>query len=112
MQISLRAPDAEDIVGPLPLLSCISLLPLPSRSHADLSSPLLGEQDGLTLAKFVKQSPGLARMLRPVANAYANWTGHRQHGLRYDDLIIEENSTTQKVRIFLLFAPILASGSG
>ena len=31
------------------------------------------------------------RILKPVANAYANATGHRQMGLRYDDLLIEES---------------------
>lgn len=36
------------------------------------------------------------RMLKPVANAYANATGHRQMGLRYDDLIIEESDRVQK----------------
>lgn len=35
-------------------------------------------------------------MLKPVANAYANATGHRQMGLKYDDLIIEESPRVQK----------------
>ncbi|KDN45273.1 putative ubiquinol--cytochrome-c reductase [Tilletiaria anomala UBC 951] len=52
--------------------------------------------DGITLAKYVKQSPALMRMVRPVANAYANWAGHRQRGLKYDDLVMEENPETQK----------------
>ncbi|GAC99865.1 cytochrome b-c1 complex subunit 7 [Pseudozyma hubeiensis SY62] len=36
------------------------------------------------------------RVLKPVANAYANATGHRQMGLRYDDLLIEESDRVQK----------------
>lgn len=36
------------------------------------------------------------RMLKPVANAYANAAGHRKMGLRYDDLIIEESPRVQK----------------
>ncbi|SNX86213.1 probable ubiquinol--cytochrome-c reductase [Melanopsichium pennsylvanicum] len=51
---------------------------------------------GLSLAKYVQSSPALMRVLKPVANAYANATGHRQMGLRYDDLIIEESERVQK----------------
>lgn len=51
---------------------------------------------GLSLAKYVQSSPALMRMLKPVANAYANATGHRQMGLRYDDLMVEESSRVQK----------------
>lgn len=51
---------------------------------------------GLSLAKYVQSSPALMRVLKPVANAYANATGHRQMGLRYDDLIIEESDRVQK----------------
>ncbi|KAN0061708.1 Cytochrome b-c1 complex subunit 7, mitochondrial [Thecaphora frezii] len=51
---------------------------------------------GLSLAKFVQNSPVLLRFLKPVANAYAQSTGHRQHGLRYDDLIVEESPRVQK----------------
>lgn len=51
---------------------------------------------GLSLAKYVQSSPALMRVLKPVANAYANATGHRQMGLRYDDLLIEESDRVQK----------------
>lgn len=37
------------------------------------------------------------RALTPVSAAYARAAGHRQVGLKYDDLIIEENDTVQKV---------------
>ncbi|EPQ28521.1 uncharacterized protein PFL1_03824 [Pseudozyma flocculosa PF-1] len=51
---------------------------------------------GLSLAKYIQNSPALLRMIKPVANAYAQAAGHRQHGLRYDDLIIEESPRVQK----------------
>lgn len=51
---------------------------------------------GISLAKYVQSSPALMRILKPVANAYANATGHRQMGLRYDDLLIEESDRVQK----------------
>jgi len=43
--------------------------------------------------------------VKPVANAYAHIAGYRQMGLRYDDLIQEENMQMQKVRIFDFFVP-------
>lgn len=54
-------------------------------------------QEGLSLARFVKSSPALLRMVRPVANAYARAAGYRQMGLKYDDLIQEEKPEVQKV---------------
>lgn len=41
---------------------------------------------GLSLAAQVKQSRSLTKALTPIANAYARATGHRQLGLKYDDL--------------------------
>lgn len=52
---------------------------------------------GLSVAKYVASSPVLTRFLKPVANAYARAAGYRQLGLKYDDLVIEENETVQKV---------------
>lgn len=52
---------------------------------------------GLNLTKFVKNSPALMRALTPIANAFANAAGHRRMGLRYDDLLVEENPEMQKV---------------
>ncbi|UZJ52840.1 hypothetical protein CBS101457_002160 [Exobasidium rhododendri] len=52
--------------------------------------------EGLSLAKFIKSSPALNRMIQPVAKAYANAAGYRQMGLRYDDLVREEDETVQK----------------
>jgi len=37
------------------------------------------------------------RMVKPMANAYARAAGYRQMGLKYDDLIREEDDTVQKV---------------
>ncbi|GAA5967000.1 hypothetical protein JCM8115_003489 [Rhodotorula mucilaginosa] len=51
---------------------------------------------GVSLFKQVKQSPGLYRFLKPLAGAYANLAGYRAHGLKYDDILIEENATVQK----------------
>ncbi|KAL7421232.1 Cytochrome b-c1 complex subunit 7, mitochondrial [Cryptotrichosporon argae] len=51
---------------------------------------------GLSLAPFIKPQSGLYRALRPVANAYANLTGHRAHGLKYDDILVVEREDVQK----------------
>ncbi|POY76747.1 hypothetical protein BMF94_0339 [Rhodotorula taiwanensis] len=51
---------------------------------------------GVSLFKQVKQSPGLYRFLKPLAGKYANLAGYRAHGLKYDDILIEENATVQK----------------
>lgn len=38
----------------------------------------------------------LYRPMKKLADKYADICGYRQHGLKYDDLIIEENETVQK----------------
>ncbi|CAD6884443.1 unnamed protein product [Tilletia controversa] len=53
-------------------------------------------KSGISLASFVKNSPALSRFVTPVANAYAQAAGHRKVGLKYDDLIIEEDEGVQK----------------
>lgn len=56
-----------------------------------------------SLAPAIKASfGGLYKSLKPLANAYAQITGYRQHGLRYDDLIIEEREDVQKVSLYYL----------
>ncbi|CAG8495055.1 4388_t:CDS:2 [Paraglomus brasilianum] len=50
----------------------------------------------LSLYKFVAKRPFLTNLLKPVANSYANLSGYRKLGLRYDDIIMEENETVQK----------------
>lgn len=52
---------------------------------------------GFSLAQQLKASRGLYKMLKPLADRYANLAGYRQHGMKYDDLLIEENPTVQKV---------------
>jgi len=49
-----------------------------------------------TLYHTIKSSRFLHRYLKPLADYYANISGYRQLGLRYDDIIIEENSTVQE----------------
>ncbi|GAB5589720.1 Cytochrome b-c1 complex subunit 7 [Umbelopsis nana] len=50
----------------------------------------------LTLKSAVQNSKFLASFLKPVSSAYANISGYRQIGLRYDDLIVEENDIAQE----------------
>ncbi|WFD27003.1 Cytochrome b-c1 complex subunit 7 [Malassezia nana] len=50
----------------------------------------------ISLANFIKSSPSLLKLVQPVANAYANAAGYRQMGLKYEDLIVEENQQMQK----------------
>ncbi|KDN48160.1 hypothetical protein RSAG8_03176, partial [Rhizoctonia solani AG-8 WAC10335] len=51
---------------------------------------------GLSLAPQVKASRGLSKFLAPIAQFYAQTTGHRKMGLRYDDLLIEERADVQR----------------
>ncbi|KAI9622024.1 hypothetical protein H4Q26_015462 [Puccinia striiformis f. sp. tritici PST-130] len=51
---------------------------------------------GTSLIQQVKANKAIYRLLKPVATWYANLAGYRQMGLRYDDLIMEENQTMQK----------------
>lgn len=52
---------------------------------------------GFSLAGSLKSNRGLYKFLKPIADSYANLAGYRQHGMKYDDLLIEENPTVQKV---------------
>ncbi|BGP14192.1 Cytochrome b-c1 complex subunit 7, mitochondrial [Rhodosporidiobolus nylandii] len=51
---------------------------------------------GLSFANKVKEARGLYKLLKPLADRYANLTGHRAHGLKYDDLVLEESAAVQK----------------
>ncbi|MBW0475604.1 hypothetical protein O181_015319 [Austropuccinia psidii MF-1] len=51
---------------------------------------------GTSWSKQIKSNKSLYRLLKPVASWYANLAGYRQFGLKYDDLIVEENPTMQK----------------
>ncbi|KAE8236304.1 hypothetical protein A4X13_0g9193 [Tilletia indica] len=61
--------------------------------------PVLRRQSlelGISRASFVENSPALSRFVTPVASAYAAAAGHRKVGLKYDDLIMEEDEGVQK----------------
>ncbi|KAF7553427.1 hypothetical protein G7046_g7109 [Stylonectria norvegica] len=49
-----------------------------------------------SLAPFILRRPWLARLFKPAATWYVNAAGYRQMGLRFDDLLEEENDTAQK----------------
>jgi len=59
---------------------------------------------GPSFASAVKNSRGLYGFLKPLADKYANLAGYRQHGLKYDDILIEENDVVQKVSYLVLLA--------
>ena len=68
---------------------------IPGKSQASADTPN-------SLAPLLKStSAGVYKALRPLANAYAKAAGHRQVGLRYDDLISEEQEDVQKVSLHL-----------
>ncbi|KAJ9660438.1 Cytochrome b-c1 complex subunit 7 [Neophaeococcomyces mojaviensis] len=50
---------------------------------------------GPSLAPYILRRPWLKTWMMPFANWYANAAGYRRLGLRYDDLIPEENDTMQ-----------------
>ena len=47
------------------------------------------------LTKFIVKRPWLHRWMMPISQWYMNATGHRKLGLRYEDLLPEENEATQ-----------------
>lgn len=49
-----------------------------------------------SFAAAVLKSASLKNMLMPLAKTYARLAGYRQMGLKYDDLIPEENDTMQR----------------
>lgn len=55
---------------------------------------------GPSFASTVKSSRGLYRFVKPIADRYASLAGYRAHGLKYDDILIEETNTVQKVSFF------------
>jgi len=48
------------------------------------------------IAQFVKSRPSLEKTIAPLASSYLELAGHRRIGLRYDDLIEEENDIVQE----------------
>lgn len=53
---------------------------------SQLPIPQLHTMSFISLANQVKQSKGLFKFLKPLADTYAKTVGHRKYGLRYDDL--------------------------
>ncbi|KAF8737715.1 hypothetical protein AX14_012484 [Amanita brunnescens Koide BX004] len=51
---------------------------------------------GLSLASHVRTSRTLYGWIRPIADWYANASGYRKYGFKYDDLLIEERPDVQK----------------
>merc|ERR1711939_1125464 len=50
---------------------------------------------GISFASQIRASRSLYRPIKRIADKYAQLCGYRQHGLKYDDLIIEENEAVQ-----------------
>ncbi|KAG1469708.1 hypothetical protein G6F56_003100 [Rhizopus delemar] len=50
----------------------------------------------LSLKSFVQNSKLLSSFLKPVSSAYANAAGYRKMGLKYDDLVAEENEIVKE----------------
>lgn len=65
---------------------------------------------GPSLFQQVKASRSLYSFLKPVANAYANLSGYRKVGLKYDDILQEESPIVQKVSGWRRSTPMLAAG--
>ncbi|EDR11274.1 uncharacterized protein LACBIDRAFT_293408 [Laccaria bicolor S238N-H82] len=49
-----------------------------------------------SLAPQVKSSRTLLKWITPIANWYANASGYRKYGFKYDDLLCEENPEVQR----------------
>jgi len=57
---------------------------------------MLGGPLSFSLANYVKSSRTLSKWLAPVATWYANASGYRKYGFRYDDLLVEERDDVQR----------------
>ncbi|KJA27449.1 hypothetical protein HYPSUDRAFT_131295 [Hypholoma sublateritium FD-334 SS-4] len=51
---------------------------------------------GLSLAPYVRSSRTLSKWIAPVATWYANASGYRKYGFKYDDLLVEETDEVQR----------------
>ncbi|KAF8634355.1 hypothetical protein AX15_000966 [Amanita polypyramis BW_CC] len=51
---------------------------------------------GPSLAPYVKASRTLYGWIKPIANWYADASGYRKYGFKYDDLLVEERPNVQK----------------
>ncbi|BCS29005.1 ubiquinol--cytochrome-c reductase subunit 7 [Aspergillus puulaauensis] len=48
-----------------------------------------------SIANYIAKRPFLRRWMQPIANWYVDAAGYRKLGLRFDDLVPEENLTVQ-----------------
>ena len=44
---------------------------------------------GFSLAPYVLSSKSLSKWITPIANWYANASGYRKYGFKYDDLCMQ-----------------------
>jgi ubiquinol-cytochrome c reductase subunit 7 len=63
---------------------------------------------GFSLAPYVKSSRTLSRWITPIASWYANASGYRKYGFKYDDLCMQ----SQLVEIGIFRSPPLLALSG
>lgn len=63
---------------------------------------------GLSLAPYVNSSRTLSRWITPFANWYANASGYRKYGFKYDDLCRQ----SQLIKIDIFRSPPLLAFSG
>ncbi|KAI1790798.1 ubiquinol-cytochrome-c reductase complex subunit 6 [Ganoderma leucocontextum] len=51
---------------------------------------------GLSLAPAIRRNRSVYAWVKPVADWYANVSGYRKLGLKYDDLLVEERPDVQR----------------
>jgi len=51
---------------------------------------------GLSFAPYIQSSRTLSKWIKPIANWYADISGYRQYGFKYDDLLVEERPDIQR----------------
>ncbi|KAF8638494.1 hypothetical protein AX16_010477 [Volvariella volvacea WC 439] len=51
---------------------------------------------GLSFAPYIERSRTLYKYVKPIANWYANASGYRKYGFKYDDLLVEEREDVQR----------------
>ncbi|ROT41513.1 cytochrome b-c1 complex subunit 7 [Sodiomyces alkalinus F11] len=61
-----------------------------------MTTVVAAEQLAQRIAEGIQRRPGLRSLFRPLTNWYGGATGHRQLGLRFDDLLEEEREDVAK----------------
>ncbi|KAH9946311.1 ubiquinol-cytochrome-c reductase complex subunit 6 [Epithele typhae] len=51
---------------------------------------------GASLAPYITKNRGLYNMIKPIADWYANASGYRKYGFKYDDLIVSERPDVER----------------